>query len=90
MTLTSGIVLYAVFWFVTLFMVLPLHVKNQEETGEVEPGTSPGAPDNPMMKRKLLWTTVIATAIWVMAFLVIQSEIITAEDITRWFGRPQG
>ena len=68
MSVTSGIVLFAVCWFLVLFMVLPLFVKSQEEAGEVEPGTPAGAPDQPLMRKKLIWTTVAATVIWAGLF----------------------
>ncbi|MEO0359881.1 MAG: DUF1467 family protein [Pseudomonadota bacterium] len=89
MTLTSGVVLFAVIWFMVLFMVLPLFVRSQEEAGEVEPGTPAGAPDQPMMRKKLVWTTVASVAIWIVAFLVIESGVITVADIADIFGRPE-
>lgn len=88
MSVTSGIVLYAVIWFMTLFMVLPLYVRSQEEAGEVEPGTPAGAPDQPMMKKKLVWTTIVASVLWVVAYLVIESGVITIDDISALAGRP--
>ncbi|QIE54552.1 DUF1467 family protein [Pikeienuella piscinae] len=88
MTLISGLVLYAVFWFMALFMILPLFVRNQEEAGEVVPGTSPGAPDEPMIRKKLIWTTIAATVLWIVVFLVIESELISAADIASLTGRP--
>lgn len=89
MSLISGLVLYAVFWFMILFMMLPLFVRNQEEAGEVEPGTSAGAPDNPMIRKKLLWTTIAAALVWLVVFLVITSEIISVADIASLTGRPE-
>lgn len=89
MGITGGIVLFAVFWFVCLYMILPLFVKNQEEAGEVVPGTSAGAPDEPMMKKKLIWTTISASVVWVIVFLVIESEVISVADIATVFGRPE-
>lgn len=89
MSLTSGIVLFAVTWFLILFMVLPLFVKSQEEAGDVEPGTPAGAPDEPLMKRKLVWTTVGAVVVWGLLYLVIDSGVITVDDISRWTGSPE-
>ena len=88
MTITNGIVLYAVLWFLALYMILPLFVKNQEEAGEVAPGTSPGAPDQPLMKKKLIWATVAATVLWVIAFAVIESGVISIDDIS-FLTRPE-
>lgn len=87
MNITSGIALYAVVWFVVLYMALPLFVKSQEEAGEVEPGTSPGAPDAPLMRKKLIWTTIIASMVWLALYVIITSGVITVADMEALTGR---
>ncbi len=82
MTITGAIVLFAVLWFLALYMILPLFVRSQEEAGEVEPGTSAGAPDQPLMKKKLIWATIAATVMWIIAFTIIESGVISIEDIS--------
>ena len=88
MTITGAIVLFAVFWFLALYMILPLFVRSQEEAGEVEPGTSAGAPDQSLMKKKLNWTTIAATGLWIIAFTIIESGVISVEDIS-FLTRPE-
>ena len=39
MNLTGGIVLYAVLWFLVLFVLLPFGQQSQADAGEVTPGT---------------------------------------------------
>lgn len=89
MSITSAIVLFAVCWFLILFMVLPLFMRSQEEAGNVEPGTPPGAPDQPMIKKKLIWTTIAAAIAWVILFTIIQIGVISVADIAEWTGRPE-
>lgn len=89
MTFTGGIVLFAIFWFLALYMILPLFVKSQDEVGEVEPGTPASAPDQPLMKKKLIWTTVGAVIAWLIAFAVMESGMITMADIIAIGGRPK-
>ena len=89
MTITGAIVLFAVFWFLALYMILPLFVRSQEEAGEVEPGTSAGAPDQPMMKKKLIWTTVAAIVMWIIAYAIIEADIISVADIGRLSGQTE-
>jgi len=88
-TITGAIVLFAVFWFLALYMILPLFVRSQEEAGEVEPGTSAGAPDQPMMKKKLIWTTVAAIVMWIIAYAIIEADIISVADIGRLSGQTE-
>lgn len=64
MSITGAIVLYAVIWFVTLLVALPIGIRSQEEAGHIVPGTPASAPDNPQIRRKMTWVTVIATLIW--------------------------
>lgn len=44
MTLTVGLALYFIIWWLTLFAVLPFGVKTQGEAGDVVPGTPESAP----------------------------------------------
>ena len=46
MSIVSAIVLYAVLWFLTLFVVLPIRLETQGDRGEIVPGTHAGAPSN--------------------------------------------
>ena len=45
MPITSALVLFAVIWFLTLFIVLPLRLQTQGDVGEIEPGTHAGSPE---------------------------------------------
>ena len=64
MNVVSALVLFAVIWFVTLLVALPIGVTTQEEAGEVVPGTPASAPVDAMIRRKMLWVTVASLAIW--------------------------
>lgn len=86
MNLTGGIVLYAVLWFLTLFVVVPIGQKSQAESGEIVPGTPAGAPANLKVKRKLILTTVISAIIWAGIAWVILSGVISREELAN-FGR---
>ena len=65
----TGIVVYVLVWWVTLFAILPLWV-TPSEPGEL--GHDAGAPRRPLMGRKLALTTVIAAVIWVGIYIVVE------------------
>jgi len=44
---------------------------------EPAPGHATSAPEKPMIGRKLLVTTPISTVIWVIAYLIIESDWIS-------------
>lgn len=80
MGIVSGIVLYAVIWFMVLFVMLPFGLKTQGEVGRIVPGTPPGAPSDVHM-RKVAWrVTVWSAGIWVLIAAVIFSGVISLSD----------
>lgn len=84
MTITAGIVLFAVIWFLTLFVVLPIGVRTQAEDGTVEPGTPASAPADAMIRTKLRRVTLIALAIWVPLSAFILWGGLTTADLDVW------
>ena len=68
-TISTGFAIYFVLWWIVLFLTLPFGVRSQHEDGEGAPGTDPGAPIVSRMGAKLIWTTVITTAVFAVAML---------------------
>ena len=62
-----------------LFAVLPWGVRSQEESGEVAPGTDPGAPAVHLIWRKLFWTTVIASVVFGILTVIYKDDLIPIE-----------
>ena len=81
MSITSALVLFAVIWFMVLFIVLPLGLRTQGEAGEVAPGTPSSAPSETMLKRKMLVTTAVTVVLFVIIAGVILSGMITVADL---------
>lgn len=73
----TGVVVYAVVWFLVLFMVLPWGVRIPDEP---EPGHAPSAPANPRIKLKMAVTTAIAGAVWLIIYLVVASGVISFRE----------
>ena len=76
MSTTTAIAIYFLIWWITLFAVLPWGVRNQEESGEVTPGTDPGAPAIYRVWHKLCWTTVVAAAIFGILYVAYTRGLI--------------
>ena len=81
MAITSMFVVFAVVWFMTLFVVLPLGNQSQGDVGEVEPGTPASAPSGFVMRRKFAITTVAAIFIAVPLICIIHFQLITLDMI---------
>ena len=86
MSIVSAIVLYAVIWFMVLFVVLPIRLETQGDQGKIVPGTHAGAPANLQMGKKAKLITVISAGVWIVLAGVIFSGVIEVRDLD-WFGR---
>ncbi|MGJ8547124.1 MAG: DUF1467 family protein [Sulfitobacter sp.] len=84
----SGLVLFAVIWSMTFMIVLPFKVQTQGDLNNIVPGTHAGAPEHHHLKKKALWTTVIAVLVWALVAYIILSGLITVDDLERFGGRP--
>ncbi|MGR3697087.1 MAG: DUF1467 family protein [Roseovarius sp.] len=81
MGVTSAIVLFAVIWFMTFFVVLPIRIQTQGDLGEVVPGTHAGSPEHHHLKKKAWITTGIAIVLWIIIGGTIISGVITVRDL---------
>ena len=81
MGITSGIVLFAVIWFMTFLTVIPVRIETQGDRGDVVPGTHAGSPEVHHLKRKAWITTAISVVLWAIIAGIILSGWITLEDI---------
>ncbi len=82
MSIASAMVLYCVIWAILFYMINPLWQTSQSEDGEVVPGTPASAPVNPMLRKKAIITTVIATVLFALAYSTIEFGWITLDDIS--------
>ncbi|MCB1651425.1 MAG: DUF1467 family protein [Alphaproteobacteria bacterium] len=71
MGLVSGIVVFFLIWWVALFTVLPFSLQ-RDETGK---------PDDPRLKRKVLYTTLLAIVIWLVIYMLIQADVISFREM---------
>lgn len=55
---------YAVLWFLVLFCLLPVGLGSERDPES-------GAPLQPMLKKKMLWSSVIAAVLWAAFYAAI-------------------
>jgi predicted secreted protein len=78
---TSGVVLFAVIWFMVFFIVLPLRLKTQGDVGEIVPGTHAGSPAEFNLRGKVIVVSAISIVLWLVIAGVIISGWIGIRDI---------
>ena len=66
----SAFAIYFIIWWISLFAILSIGLKTQDETGEVVPGTSASAPQGSHMWRVVLINTLIATLLFAVFYYV--------------------
>lgn len=74
-----ALVVFALVWWTVLFCVLPVGVRPDTQ-GDLEAGGWRGAPQRPMLGRKLLWTTLISLLIWGAIVGMVESGWISFRD----------
>ena len=77
MSWVSGVVLYTILWCVVLFAVLPWGVRQADPS---DPGHAAGAPANPQLGKKALWTTGLTAVLWLAIYLTVQADVISFRD----------
>jgi predicted secreted protein len=88
MSLATAIAIYFIIWWVVLFAVLPWGVRSQHERGAIAPGSDPGAPAIPRLKRKLVLTTLVAGVVFALWYVVYTYRLIALDDLAAMLGVP--
>ena len=89
MSITTVIAIYFLIWWITLFAVLPWGVRSQHESGEIAPGTDPGAPAVHRVWRALLWTTIVASVIFAVLATAYRMGLIPFEWLAQISAPPR-
>ena len=89
MRVGTVIAIYFLIWWVTLFAVLPWGVRSQVEGGEVTPGTDPGAPAIHTLWRKVMWTTLIASIVFGILYVIYVRGLIPYDFLMKISGPPR-
>lgn len=70
MKLTSIVAIYALFWVLSAFLVMPFGVRTHEEAGvDKVPGQADSAPANFNPRRIVLRTTILAAVLFGLYYL---------------------
>ena len=80
MSIAFGLAIYFICWWITLFTILPLGVRTQQEDGDVTPGSVESAPTSPQIRKKFIITTVVSAIIFAGIYAVIEYKLITLDD----------
>ncbi len=60
----GAVALYFVVWWLALFAILPVRIRTQSDLGAITEGTEPGAPAEPALRERAIWTSIAATLVF--------------------------
>lgn len=82
MKITSIIAIYALFWVLSAFMVLPIGVRTPDETGEeLVKGQATSAPSNFNPRRIMLLATIVSAVLFGLYYANYMNGWITVDDL---------
>jgi predicted secreted protein len=67
----TAIAVFIIWWWLALFMVLPMGVRSLDEGGVKAEGHDQGAPMAPNLKQKAVWATGLAAVLWLATMIFI-------------------
>lgn len=77
MTWVQGVVAYVIIWWLVVFAVLPFGVR---PLARDDIGHAAGAPANPRLALKAAVTTLLAAAIWLGFYALVNSDLIPLRE----------
>ena len=66
-TVFGAFALYFVVWWTLLFVILPIRNQIETDPALIVPGQDPGAPAVPRLREKAIWTTLLASVVFLVA-----------------------
>lgn len=83
MSFFSAFAVYFIIWWVTLFAILPLGVKTQDEDEDITLGTTESAPSAARLGRKAFLTTIVSGVIFGVYYVVTSVYGLSVDSIPR-------
>lgn len=71
MGMFTGIIVFLLIWWTSLFVVLPFGHKRDEN----------GTPVFANIKKKFLWTTFVALILWLIVFALIEADVVSFREM---------
>tara|TARA_Y100001954_G_C15327297_1_gene368189 strand:- start:173 stop:418 length:246 start_codon:yes stop_codon:yes gene_type:complete len=79
LSLTGSLIIYVLIWWIVFFALLPMDV-NREKKGNIK-GIDAGAPENPKIIKKFVYSTLITSIIFIIIFLLVKYEHLNIRNL---------
>ena len=78
MDFVSGLVVFILLWWWIFLMSLPFGIKVPEE---IDSGHATSAPEKPMLRRKVYFSTAIASVLFAIVYWIIDTGFISLSQL---------
>ena len=72
MSFTGSLIIYVLIWWIIFFSLLPIDVDRKHK--QIVEGIDKGSPENPRIIKKLIYTTLITSIIFIGIFMLVKYD----------------
>ena len=74
MSITGSLIIFVLIWWIIFFSLLPIDVDRKHK--EIVEGVDKGSPENPKIIKKIIYTTIITSIIFIGIFILVKYDYI--------------
>ena len=72
MSITGSLIIFVLIWWIIFFSLLPIDVDRKHM--EMVEGADKGSPENPKIIKKIIYTTIITSIIFIGIFMLVKYD----------------
>ena len=72
MSITGSLIIFVLIWWIIFFSLLPIDVERKHK--EMVEGADKGSPENPKIIKKIIYTTIITSIIFIGIFMLVKYD----------------
>ena len=72
MSITGSLIIFVLIWWIIFFSLLPIDVDRKHK--EMVEGVDKGSPENPKIIKKIIFTTIITSIIFIGIFMLVKYD----------------
>ena len=72
MSITGSLIIFVLIWWIIFFSLLPIDVDRKHK--ESVEGVDKGSPENPKIIKKIIYTTLITSIIFIGIFMLVKYD----------------
>ena len=72
MSITGSLIIFVLIWWIIFFSLLPIDADRKHK--EMVEGVDKGSPENPKIIKKIIYTTIITSIIFIGIFMLVKYD----------------